>query len=232
MRKRMTAADFSAVKASNGKITVLTAYDYTSATLVEEAGIDVILVGDSLGMVILGYENTLQVTMEDMLHHTRAVSRGSGELHGHCRYALPVLSHQHRGSRAQRRPLRPGSGGPCGEAGGREGGGPADCGHPEAQIPVLGHLGLTPQSVHRMGGFKVQGKDEAMAREMVEEALLLQELGVCGIVLERVPAALATHISRKLTIPTIVSGQVAAATARSWCFRICWGSTGASRPNS
>lgn len=206
MRKRMTAVDFSAFKENRQRITMMTAYDYTSATLVDEAGLDVILVGDSLGMVILGYENTLQVTMEDMLHHTKAASRGAGN----CMVIsdMPFLSYHINPEEAVRN-----AGRFIQEAGAHavklEGGkavAPQIEAILKAQIPVLGHLGLTPQSVHRFGGFKVQGKEEAVARELVEEALLLQELGVFGIVLECIPAALAKLVSEKLTIPTIGIG--------------------------
>lgn len=185
---------------------MMTAYDYTSATLVDEAELDVILVGDSLGMVILGYENTLQVTMEDMLHHTRAVSRGAGS----CMVIadMPFLSYHITPEEAVRN-----AGRFVQEAGAQavklEGGkaiAPQIEAILKAQIPVLGHLGLTPQSVHRFGGFKVQGKDEAVAKELIEEALLLQELGVIGIVLECIPAPLAKLVSEKLTIPTIGIG--------------------------
>ena len=206
MRKKITAAEFRTYKENQQPITMMTAYDYTSATLVDEAELDVILVGDSLGMVILGYENTLQVTMEDMLHHTRAVSRGAGQ----CMVIadMPFLSYHINAEEAVRN-----AGRFIQEAGAHavklEGGkavAPQITAILKAQIPVLGHLGLTPQSVHRFGGFKVQGKDEAVARELIEEALLLQELGVFGIVLECIPEALAKLVSEKLTIPTISIG--------------------------
>lgn len=206
MRKKMTAVDFTAFKENKRHITMMTAYDYTSALLVDEAELDVILVGDSLGMVILGYENTLQVTMEDMLHHTRAVSRGAGN----CMVIadMPFLSYHITPEEAVRN-----AGRFIQEAGAHavklEGGkaiAPQIEAILKAQIPVLGHLGLTPQSVHRFGGFKVQGKDEAVAKELIEEALLLQELGVIGIVLECIPAPLAKLISEKLAIPTIGIG--------------------------
>ncbi len=206
MRKKMTATDFSLYKENKQHITMMTAYDYTSATLVDEAELDVILVGDSLGMVILGYDNTLQVTMADMLHHTRAVSRGAGS----CMVIadMPFLSYHISPEEAVR------NAGRFVQEGGAhavklEGGkavAPQIAAILKAQIPVLGHLGLTPQSVHRFGGFKVQGKDEAVARELIEEALLLQELGVIGIVLECIPAALAQLVSEKLAIPTIGIG--------------------------
>lgn len=206
MKKRMAVTDFAALKSQKQKITVMTAYDYTSALLVDEAGIDVILVGDSLGMVILGYEDTLQVTMGDMLHHTRAASRGAGK--AMVIADMPFLSYHISPEEAVRN-----AGRFIQEAGAQavklEGGkaiAPQIEAIIRAQIPVLGHLGLTPQSVHRFGGFKVQGKDAAAAQELIEEALLLQELGVFGIVLECIPAALAQAITSKLRIPTIGIG--------------------------
>lgn len=206
MKRRITAADFSGFKAQGRRITMMTAYDYTSARLVDEAGMDVILVGDSLGMVILGYENTLQVTMADMIHHTRAVSRGAGA--AMVIADMPFLSYHTTADEAVRN-----AGRFIQEAGAHavklEGGrhvAPQIEAILKAQIPVLGHLGLTPQSVNRMGGFKVQGKDEAIARELLEEALLLESLGVCGIVLECIPAQLAELLSGRLSIPTVGIG--------------------------
>lgn len=206
MKKRITSAEFMTFKEEGRRITMMTAYDYTSARLVDEAGIDVILVGDSLGMVILGYENTLQVTMEDMLHHTKAVSRGAGA--AMIVADMPFLSYHVSVEESVRN-----AGRFIQESGAHAvklEGGKSSAAQIEAilkaQIPVLGHLGLTPQSVHRFGGFKVQGKEEHAARELIEEALMLQELGVFGIVLECIPASLATLISEKLTIPTIGIG--------------------------
>lgn len=206
MKKRITSTDFISFKENGRRIAMMTAYDYTSARLIDEAGMDVILVGDSLGMVILGYENTLQVTMEDMLHHTRAVSRGAGK--AMVIADMPFLSYHISPEEAVRN-----AGRFIQEAGAHavklEGGKSSAAQITailNAQIPVLGHLGLTPQSVHRFGGFKVQGKEEAAARELIEEALLLQELGVFGIVLECIPASLAKLISEKLSIPTIGIG--------------------------
>lgn len=206
MKKHMTAVDFITFKENGQRIAMMTAYDYTSARLVEEAGMDVILVGDSLGMVMLGHEHTLQVTMADMLHHTRAVSRGSGK--AMVIADMPFLSYHISVEEAVRN-----AGRFVQEAGAHavklEGGkniAPQISAILNAQIPVLGHLGLTPQSVHRFGGFKVQGKEETAARDLMEEALLLQELGVFGIVLECIPAALAKLISEKLHIPTIGIG--------------------------
>lgn len=206
MKKRITSAEFMTFKEEGRRITMMTAYDYTSARLVDEAGIDVILVGDSLGMVILGYENTLQVTMEDMLHHTKAVSRGAGA--AMIVADMPFLSYHVSVEESVRNAGRfiQESGAHAVKLEGGKSSAAQIAAILKAQIPVLGHLGLTPQSVHRFGGFKVQGKEEHAARELIEEALMLQELGVFGIVLECIPASLATLISEKLTIPTIGIG--------------------------
>ncbi len=187
-------------------MTVLTAYDYLTARAVDLAGIDSILVGDSLGMVILGYKNTLPVTMEDMLHHCRAVSRGASRplLIGD----MPFMSYQISTSEALRnagRFLQEAGMDAVKLEGGRErleviraivGSG----------IPVMGHLGLTPQSVNQLGGFKVQGKIAADAKEILRDALALEDAGCFGIVLESVPSRLAEFISSKLAVPTIGIG--------------------------
>jgi 3-methyl-2-oxobutanoate hydroxymethyltransferase len=185
---------------------MLTAYDYTMACLLDEAGVDCLLVGDSLGMVMLGYENTLRVTMDEMIHHTKAVARGA-------RKALvigdmPFLSYHLNVEKSVR------NAGRFIKEGGAEAvkleGGRAVVDKiraiVQAQIPVLGHLGLTPQSVHAFGGFKVQGKDVETARTLVEDALRLQDAGVFGIVLECVPEGVARLISERLEIPTIGIG--------------------------
>jgi len=185
---------------------MLTAYDYPTALAIDQSGIDCILVGDSLGMVVLGYQNTLPVTMEDMLHHCRAVSRGA-------RYALlmgdmPFMSYQADVSDAVRnagRFLQESGMDAVKLEGGRE--------RAEAVrqivlagIPVMGHLGLTPQSVHQLGGFRPQGRDAEAARRLLQDAQILQEAGCFSLVLESVPARLAGLISRRLHIPTIGIG--------------------------
>ncbi len=204
--EQYTVTTFKASKKKGERISMLTAYDYTTATLLEEAGVDSLLVGDSLGMVMLGYENTLQVTMDDMIHHTRAVARGR-------RRALligdmPFLSYHVSTEEAVRNAGRFIQEGGC-QAVKLEGG--RDVLEKirailKAQIPVLGHLGLTPQSVHAMGGFKVQGRDLEAARQILDEALLLQDAGVFGVLLEGVPAELARIITEKLEVPTIGIG--------------------------
>lgn len=205
-RKKITAVEFLKMKQQNEKITMLTAYDYSAAKLLDDAGVDSILVGDSLGMVVLGYENTLQVTMADMIHHTRAVARGVTR--AMVIADMPFLSYHISVEEAIRN-----AGRLVQEAGAHavklEGGKavlPQIKGILAAQIPVIGHLGLTPQSVNMFGGFKVQGKSEEQIQVLLEEALLLQEAGVFAIVLECIPAEIATWLSGKLSIPTIGIG--------------------------
>ena len=203
---KFTVQSFKAAKTARRPISMLTAYDYTTATLLDEAGVDSILVGDSLGMVMLGYENTLRVTMDEMIHHTKAVARGT-------RRALligdmPFLSYHVSVEEAVRNAGRFIQEGRA-EAVKLEGGEAVinqTRAIVKAQIPVLGHLGLTPQSLNVFGGFKVQGRDIEAARRLVDEALLLQDAGVFGIVLECVPDTLARVISQKLEIPTIGIG--------------------------
>jgi 3-methyl-2-oxobutanoate hydroxymethyltransferase len=185
---------------------MLTAYDYPTARLVDEAGVDIVLVGDSVGNVILGYDSTIPVTMADMLHHTRAVSRG-------VRRALvvgdmPFLSYHLERTEAVRN-----AGRFLQEAGAQavklEGG--RDVAETvrtivAAGIPVMGHLGLTPQSVHQLGGYRVQGRDEAAARRLLEDAQILEEAGVFSLVLECIPLDLARQITARVGVPTIGIG--------------------------
>lgn len=202
----ITVNDFKKMKAERRKIAVLTAYDYPTARLVDEAGIPAILVGDSLGMVALGYDSTLPVTMEVMLHHIKAVARG-------VRQAmiigdLPFMSYHLSTEQALQNAAR------FLQEGGAhavklEGGVTVadkvrrivDCG-----IPVMGHIGLTPQSVHGFGGFRVQGKTLDSARRIFDDAVALEQAGAFSIVLETIPSELADIISRKLSVPTIGIG--------------------------
>jgi 3-methyl-2-oxobutanoate hydroxymethyltransferase len=205
-RKKITTLAFRQKKERGEPITMLTAYDYPTALAIDSAGIDSILVGDSLGMVVLGYENTLPVTMEEMLHHSRAVARGA-------KYALligdmPFMSYQVSVEEAARnagRFLQQGGMDAVKLEGGRE---RADAIRAivGAGIPVMGHLGLTPQSVHQLGGFRAQGKTASAAKRLVEDAMLLEQAGCFGLVLESVPARLAELISGKISIPTIGIG--------------------------
>lgn len=204
--KKITTSWFQKAKTESEKITMLTAYDYSTAKLLDEAGVDSILVGDSLGMVMLGYESTLQVTMEDMLHHTKAVSRGAKR--AMIIGDMPFLSYHISVQEAIRnagKMIQEGGAQAVKLEGGREMI-PVIEGIVRAQIPVMGHLGLTPQSVHMMGGYKVQGRELDAAKKLLEDALLLQEAGVYALVLECVPEALSKLVSEKLRIPTIGIG--------------------------
>ncbi len=205
-RKKVTTLTFRQKKERGEPISMLTAYDYPTALAVDNAGVDSILVGDSLAMVVLGYENTLSVTMEDMLHHSRAVARGAKTalLIGD----MPFMSYQVSVEEATRnagRFLQQGGMDAVKLEGGRERV-HAIRSITGAGIPVMGHLGLTPQSINQLGGFRAQGKTAVAAKRLVEDALLLEEAGCFSIVLESVPARLAELISKKLSIPTIGIG--------------------------
>lgn len=205
-RKKVTTLTFRQKKERGESITMLTAYDYPTAMAIDRAGIDSILVGDSLAMVVLGYENTLPVTMEEMLHHARAVARGakSALLIGD----MPFMSYQVSVEEAVRnagRFLQQGGMDAVKLEGGRE---RADAVRAivGAGIPVMGHLGLTPQSVHQLGGFRAQGKNASAAKRLLEDAQILEDAGAFSLVLESVPARLAEYISKKISIPTIGIG--------------------------
>ncbi len=204
---KVTTLSLQQKKARHEPIVMLTAYDYPTALAVDSTGVvDAILVGDSLGMAVLGYETTLPVTMEDMLHHCKAVARGarSALLIGD----MPFLSYQISVEEAVRnagRFLQEGGMEAIKLEGGRERL-EAVRAIVAAGIPVMGHLGLTPQSVHLFGGFRAQGRSAAAARRLLEDALLLEEAGCFSLVLESIPARLATLISQRLTIPVIGIG--------------------------
>jgi 3-methyl-2-oxobutanoate hydroxymethyltransferase len=214
-RSKVTVLTLAEKKRRNEPLTMLTAYDYPSAQIVDRAGADLILVGDSLAMVVLGHPNTLSVTMDEMLHHARAVSRGAKAalLVGD----LPFMSYQADPGEALRN-----AGRFVKEAGmdavKLEGGRTVAekvRAIVSAGIPVMGHVGLTPQSVNTMGGFRVQGRTASAAREILDDALALQEAGCFAVVLEGVPDRLAAYITSRLEIPTIgigagggTSGQV------------------------
>ncbi|WZL74381.1 3-methyl-2-oxobutanoate hydroxymethyltransferase [Clostridiaceae bacterium 35-E11] len=206
MSKKFTVASFLESKKRNEKITMLTAYDYSIAKLIDEAGVEGILVGDSLGMVVLGYESTLEVTVDDIIHHCRAVARGAKNslIVGD----MPFLSYHISIEEAVRnagRIIQEGKAHAVKLEGGVEMVDKIKA-IVQAQIPVMGHLGLTPQSINMFGGFKVQGKSEEQARKIIEDALELEKAGVFAIVLEGIPAKLAEIITKKLTIPTIGIG--------------------------
>lgn len=193
-------------KEEGNKITMLTAYDYSMAKLINDAGIEMILVGDSLGMVMLGYEDTLAVTMEDMLHHTRAVARGASD--AFVVADMPFLSYQVSVCQAVENAGRLIKEGHAKAV--KLEGGAAVCDQiaaiVRASIPVVAHIGLTPQSIHALGGYKVQGKSEEAARQLLEDAKAVEAAGAFLVVLECVPARLARLISETLHIPTIGIG--------------------------
>jgi 3-methyl-2-oxobutanoate hydroxymethyltransferase len=214
--QKVTVRDLSEMKSRGEKIVVLTAYDYLFARLVDEGGADVVLVGDSLGQVVLGYDSTLPVTMEDMIHHARAVRRGIQR--AMLIVDMPFMSFQISSEETLRNAGRILKETGC-EAVKIEGGDEqtADCVRAlvRAGIPVMGHIGLTPQSVHAFGGYRVQGRETADIERIKAEAARLQDAGCFSIVLELMPSALAGDISRALQIPTIgigaggsVDGQV------------------------
>ncbi|NQT46317.1 MAG: 3-methyl-2-oxobutanoate hydroxymethyltransferase [Candidatus Omnitrophica bacterium] len=205
-RKKVTIPELQNIKAKGEKITMLTAYDYPMAKIMDEAGIDMILVGDSLGMVVLGYESTLPVTMDEMIHHTKAAKRGtkSAFLVGD----MPFMSYQASIEDAVCNAGRFMKEGGC-DAVKLEGGAEVIKQAKaifDAGIPVVGHLGLTPQSATKLGGFKVQGKDAEAAKRIIDDALKLQEAGCFSIILECIPDKLAKMITEKVTVPTIGIG--------------------------
>ncbi|SMD05162.1 3-methyl-2-oxobutanoate hydroxymethyltransferase [Sporomusa malonica] len=203
---RITTATIREKKSKGEVITMLTAYDAAFARLLDDAGVDMLLVGDSVGNVMLGYDSTLPVTMEEMLHHARAVCRGAS----HCLVVadMPFMSYQVSVEEALRnagRFLKETGAQAVKLEGGKEVT-PAVKAMTSAGIPVVGHLGLTPQSVHQLGGFKVQGKDVAAAQRLLEDARMIEAAGAFALVLECVPAQLASKVSQALSIPTIGIG--------------------------
>jgi 3-methyl-2-oxobutanoate hydroxymethyltransferase len=203
---RLTVDEIQSRKANGEKVVMLTAYDYPSARLADEAGVDMILVGDSLGMVVLGYDSTIPVTMADMLHHSRAVVRGSER--PLVVTDMPFMSYQASVEEAMRNAGRLMQEAGC-QAVKLEGGvHMAETVRRIVQIgiPVVGHIGLTPQSVNQLSGYKLQGKTPEAAERLVEDAVALQQAGAFAIVLETIPAPLAELISSRLRIPTIGIG--------------------------
>jgi 3-methyl-2-oxobutanoate hydroxymethyltransferase len=198
--------DLVKMKQRGERIAMLTAYDYPTARMLDDAGVDVLLVGDSLGMVVLGYESTLPVTMAEMLHHVKAVVRGASR-------ALVVADMPYLSYHVSQRASVRNAGRFIQEAGAKavkvEGGRKRTRvirALREAEIPVMGHIGLTPQSVHDLGGFKLQGRSAAAARTILEDALALEEAGVFSVVLEGIPAELAGLITERVSIPTFGIG--------------------------
>jgi len=203
---RLTIRDIQAMKERGEIIPMLTAYDYTSARLVEQAGVPLILVGDSLGMVVLGHDSTLPVTLGEMIHHTRAVVRGTQKaLVGGD---MPFMTYQISPEQALRNAGRFMQEGGC-QAIKLEGGekmAETTRRLVQAGIPVMGHIGLTPQSVNQLGGFRVQGRTVQDARQLIDDALAIEDAGAFALVLEAVPARLAAMITERLRIPTIGIG--------------------------
>lgn len=203
---KKTVSTFQNAKKNGEKVTMLTAYDYSTAKLVDEAGIDSILVGDSLGNVILGYEDTISVTMEDMIHHGAAVARGAKD--ALIVIDMPFMSYQASVYDAVVNAGRLMKEGRANAV--KLEGGASVCPQiraiTDSGIPVVAHLGLTPQSVNAFGGYKVQGKSETAAAKLLEDALAVQEAGAFAVVLECVPAKLAALITERLDITTIGIG--------------------------
>ncbi|MBQ9277166.1 MAG: 3-methyl-2-oxobutanoate hydroxymethyltransferase [Lachnospiraceae bacterium] len=203
---KKTVLTFAKAKENGEKLTMLTAYDYSTAKLIDQAGIDAILVGDSLGNVMLGYEDTLSVTVDDMIHHGAAVARGAKE--ALVVIDMPFMSYQTSVYDAvvnAGRLMKEGRAQAVKLEGGVEVA-PQIKAIVDAGIPVMAHIGLTPQSINAFGGFKVQGKSEAQAKKLIEDALAVQEAGAFAVTLECVPEKLATLVTKKLYIPTIGIG--------------------------
>ncbi len=203
---RVSVSQIREMKQKGERITMITAYDYSTAKMVDEVGIPMILVGDSLGMVMLGYESTIPVTMAEMLHHTKAVVRGTKQ--AMVVGDMPFMTYHTSVDDALRNAARFIQEAGC-QSVKLEGGVTVaekvrrivECG-----MPVVGHIGLTPQSILQLGGYKVQGRSEAAAKRMLDDALALEQAGAFAVVLETVPTPLATLISQKLAIPTIGIG--------------------------
>lgn len=205
--KKNNTSTIRRMKANREPIAMITAYDYPSAKLAQEAGADILLVGDSLGMVVLGYDSTIPVTLEDMIHHSKAVTRGADQsfvvadlpfatYHGSIDRTIANAARLMQEGRVHALKLE---------------GGAEIAEHVEAcvraGIPVMGHIGLTPQSVLQLGGWKIQGKSLEQAEKLVQDAKALEQAGAFSIVLEMVPEELAAHITEQLTIPTIGIGS-------------------------
>src|SRR5438874_3400025 len=203
---RVTTTDIVQMKHDGRKIVMMTAYDCPTARLVEAGGADVILVGDTLGMVVLGYDSTLPVTMDDMLHHTKAVVRGTQ--HALVVGDMPFGSYQTGWQDAMKNAARFMQEAGCGAVKLEGGQRSAESVRKlvEAGIPVMGHIGLTPQSVNQLGGFKLQGKTPAAAVQMMHDAQALEQAGAFAVVLETIPAALAGLLTERVSVPTIGIG--------------------------
>ena len=225
---KKTALDLLQMKADNEKIAMVTAYDYTMARIVDTAGVDMVLVGDSLGMVIQGHDDTLSVTLDDMAYHGRCVARGLKR--AHITVDMPFMSYQVSPTQALESAgflVQKGSAQSVKLEGG-ERSAEAIAKIVEAGIPVVGHVGLTPQSVHALGGFKVQGRGDAEAEKLLRDAQAVVDAGAFCLVLEAVPAALAAEVTAKVPVPTIGIGAGPACDGQVWSATTCSASTPAS----
>lgn len=203
---KITTAALKEMKKKGEKVSMLTAYDFPTAAIMDNAGIDMILIGDSVGMVVLGYDSTLPVTMDEMIHHTKIVSRAVKR--AMVVGDMPFMSYQasiEEGLRNAGRFMKEAGAHAVKLEGGRE---VAELTRKivNAGIPVMGHIGLTPQSVHQLGGYKVQGKGDAAAKRLLEDAKILEEAGAFSIVLECIPAALGKEITESVEMITIGIG--------------------------
>lgn len=206
MQKQKTVLDFQKMKAEGERIAVLTCYDFPTAAIMDDCGIDMILVGDSVGVVVAGYDNTLPVTMEEMIYHTRAVMRARPQ--AFVVTDLPFLSYQIdlKSARSNAGLLVKDGGAAAVKLEGGVHVADTIKAITDMDIPVMGHIGLTPQSLHRMGGFKVQGKSEEQAEKLLEDARAVERAGAFAVVLEGIPMSLAGRITAELSIPTIGIG--------------------------
>ena len=206
MNKKKTIPDILKLKQSGQKITMLTCYDFPTARIIDGCGIDILLVGDSVGVVFAGYDTTLPVTMDEMIYHTRAVTRAQPK--AVVVADMPFLSYQTGMDDARRnagRFIKEGGAAAVKLEGGVHLAATISA-IVDMDIPVLAHIGLTPQSIHRMGGYRVQGKQEEQAEKLVADAHAVEEAGAFGVVLEGIPLKLAQRITAELTIPTIGIG--------------------------
>jgi 3-methyl-2-oxobutanoate hydroxymethyltransferase len=228
---RVTIREIKRMKAKGEKIPMVTAYDYTTARLADAAGIPIVLVGDSLGMVVLGYDSTIPVTMDDMVHHVKMVARGTKN--ALVVADLPFMSYQIGQAQAltnAARLLQEGGAYTVKLEGGES---VAETVHRivECGIPVMGHIGLTPQSVNAFSGYRVRGRERQEAVQLLKDAKALEDAGAYAVVLELVPTPLAGLISRRLTIRLSASGLARTATVRCRCSTTCWGCLPTSSPN-
>lgn len=229
-RNPITTAKLQKMKQDRIPISMITAYDYPSAMLAEQAGIDMILVGDSLGNVVLGYDSTIPVTLNDMIYHSKAVTRAVETTF--VVTDLPFMTYHGSIDETMKNAARLMQDGLC-KAVKMEGGAeivPAVKALVQAGIPVMGHIGLTPQSIHQIGGYKIQGKTPAAAQKLIDNAQALEDAGAFAIVLELVTDQLAAHVTKQLTIPTIGIGAGASCDGQVLVFHDLLGYGGVLHP--